>query len=204
MGGGNLAMRGVRLQTMGVEPLMGDEIGMTATFWNAQVVVHDLERANVDTRLLIPPGIEYRLPGVPELEVATPKSLRQLVENSEVGGVGFGSGTPGQTTDAAALDYAVSYRRETGDRALALKGTKHNGVFDDDPAQNPDARPLAVVSAGRMVQEGWFAVDPVCLDLIQEHGIEMRVHSSTAPLVEAVAGRVGTLIVPQPGVLQYA
>jgi uridylate kinase len=106
------------------------------------------------------------------------------------------------------MRLASIYRQGEGaDDVIVLKGTKYNGVYDNDPATTPDAKRLSVVSADVMRQNGWHAVDPECLNSIEESGLPLRVYAtngSVDSLKLAAAGEMGTLIVPQPGIMEYA
>ena len=209
MGAGNLAMRGENLVEYGLDKDTADIIGMGATMQNAFVVHRALSRTQnpkVKSRLFVPETVDHRSDSMDERdkpEWGTPGRLQMAFDDQELAVFGYGSDRKGQTTDAAVLDHAIAYHWETGEEVTVLKGTKHC-VHDANPTENPNARPLAIVSADRMQQERWTVVDDTCLELVQEHGITVRVHTLEVPLVEAVGGSVGTLIVPQSGVLQYA
>jgi uridylate kinase len=203
-GAGNLAMRGEMLQKAGIDSTLADQMGMVGTLWNAQVVAGDLRDRRIPARLLKAPSVGYEMPGMSQIDDFSPEQVCDSIVCRELVVIGGGSGKTGQTTDAAVLDLAVEYRDALKLDTLTFKSTKYDGVFDADPALSDDARQLRRVSAARMRDEGWSAVDPQCLDLIEEHGISMRVYASQAPLEAAVAGEVGTLIVPQRGILEFA
>jgi uridylate kinase len=204
VGAGNGGLRGDKMKESGMDPLVADQNGLTGTIMNARVVASDLAKKNIPHRLLLAEGIDYRMPGMAPIPASTPEALQACIEEQLLAIVGGGSAQYNQSTDAAILDHLAAYRAATGAQVRALKGTKVDGVYDSDPLKNADARMLTRVSADVMRKNGWTAVDSVCLDRIEQTGIEMRVHNMDARLMDAVGGHVGTLIMPESSVMVYS
>ena len=128
IGGGNI-WRGLAASSQGMDRATADYMGMVATVLNALALQDALEKAGVHTRVMT--AIEMQ-------EVAEPYIRRRAIRHMEKGRVvilAAGTGNPYFTTDTAAALRAV----EIGAQVL-LKGTKVDGVYDDDPMSNPNAR----------------------------------------------------------------
>jgi uridylate kinase len=206
VGAGNLAMRGEQIQARGFSPKHADMLGMLGTYWNADKMSEWLTEAKVPHRLLVAEGIQ--MPGMGDVVRCTPAAMRAAFDDGELVVIGGGSGKPGQSTDAAGMDHGEAYCAATGEDVCVSKATRLGGVFDSNPELwtpgNPEPRMFSAVSAATMAENEWLAVDPVCLDRIQATGLNMRLHGFEAPLSDVIAGTTGTLVVAQPGVLEYA
>src|SRR5690606_12340464 len=127
VGAGNL-FRGAELQSAGLDRVTGDHMGMLATVMNGLALRDALERSNIRTRLMsaIP------MSGIVE-HYDHPHAIRCL-KNGEVVIFGAGTGNPFFTTDSAACLRGIEINAD-----VVLKATKVDGVYDADPAMNPDA-----------------------------------------------------------------
>ena len=89
-------------------------------------------------------------------EVAEPYILRRALRHFEKGRIVIfsgGTGNPFFTTDTAAILRALETKCD-----IALKGTKVNGIFSEDPLKNSRAptytviimlRPISVITIGK-------------------------------------------------------
>ena len=118
--------------------------------------------------------------------------------------VAGGTGEDGKTTDNAVLEYARRHAEAwPTDEIVVLKGTKYDGVYDQDPAKHAGARRYAQISASDMLREyhRFGAVDRDCLTAIEQSGIGMRVYRDSDHDLEAALSNngssIGTLIVPE-------
>src|SRR5206468_3771912 len=128
IGGGNI-FRGLSGTAVGMERASGDYIGMLATVINSLTMQNELERRGVTTRVQSAISMQA---------ICEPYIRRRALRHLEKGRVvifGAGTGNPFFTTDTAAALRAS----EMGCDAL-LKATKVDGVYDDDPLRNPNAR----------------------------------------------------------------
>ncbi|MFM9053510.1 MAG: uridine monophosphate kinase [Solirubrobacterales bacterium] len=129
VGGGNI-YRGIDGTTGGVDRATGDYMGMMATLLNALTLQDALESRGRFTRVLS--AIDVR-------EVAEPYIRRRAMRHLEKGRIvifAAGTGNPFFTTDTAAALRALEIHAE----AILMAKNGIEGVFDRDPASDPDAQ----------------------------------------------------------------
>lgn len=128
VGGGNF-WRGLTASAQGIDRATADYMGMLATVMNALALQDSFETIGMATRVLT--AIEMR-------EVAEPYIRRRAIRHLEKGRVvifGAGTGNPFFSTDTAAALRAIEVEAE-----IILKATKVDGVYEQDPVLNPDAK----------------------------------------------------------------
>lgn len=128
VGGGNF-WRGLTASTQGIDRATADYMGMLATVMNALALQDAFEKIGMATRVLT--AIEMR-------EVAEPYIRRRAIRHLEKGRVvifGAGTGNPFFSTDTAAALRAIEVEAE-----IILKATKVDGVYEQDPNVNPEAK----------------------------------------------------------------
>jgi len=189
-GGGNI-VRGNRLGEHGVNRATADYMGMLATVVNALSLQDALERLGAETR--VQTAIEMR-------EVAEPFIRRRCIRHLEKGRVvilGAGTGNPHFTTDTAA---ALRAREIEAD--AVLKGTNVDGVYSDNPAENPDATRFDTLSYEDVLRRDLRVMDATAITLLREAKIPIVVFDihQEGNIEKAVQGDVvGTLIVARAG-----
>ncbi|KAL5098385.1 hypothetical protein RYX36_002712 [Vicia faba] len=115
----------------GLDRSSADYIGMLATVMNAIFLQATMESIGIPTRM----QTAFRMS-----EVAEPYIRRRAIRHLEKGKVvifAAGTGNPFFTTDTAASLRCAEINAE-----VVLKATNVDGVFDDDPKHNPQARLL--------------------------------------------------------------
>ncbi len=78
-----------------------------------------------------------------------------------------------------------------------LKGTKVDGVYDDDPATNPDAKLYKTLSYNEVLDKELKVMDLAAFTLARDHNVPIRVFNMNTPgcMKAVVMGEdVGTLI----------
>jgi uridylate kinase len=185
VGGGNI-FRGLAASAKGMERASADYIGMLATVMNALALQDGLEKAGVPTRVLSAIAMN---------EVAEPYIRRRAMRHLEKGRVvilAAGTGNPYFTTDTAAALRAV----EIGAQVL-LKATKVDGVYDDDPLTNPDAKRHERLSYDQMLDDRLQVIDATAVTLCMENDLPIVVFDINEPghiKAAALGEPVGTLI----------
>ncbi len=185
IGGGNIFRGGVG-QALGIDRNTGDYMGMLATVINALALQDALEKSGVATR--VQTAIEMK-------EIAEPFIRRRALRHLEKGRVvifGGGTGNPYFTTDSAAALRAS----EIGAAAL-LKATKVDGVYSDDPAQNPKARRYRSLTFQQALTSRLKVMDSAAFSLCMENNIPIIVFDffKTGNIERVLAGQpVGTLV----------
>lgn len=161
---------------------------MLATVMNALSLQSALECQGIQTR--VQSAIEMK-------EVAEPYIRRRAIRHLERGRVvifGAGTGNPFFTTDTCAALRAA----EVG-ASCVLKATKVDGVYDEDPTKNPNAKLIPKLSFAQIENEKKIAVmDKTAVTLCRENNIPVVVFNikRKGALTEVVKGstEIGTTI----------
>tara|TARA_Y100001935_G_scaffold223573_1_gene199271 strand:- start:211551 stop:212270 length:720 start_codon:yes stop_codon:yes gene_type:complete len=157
IGGGNI-FRGVKGATEGMDRVQGDYMGMLATMINAMALQDALERQEVKTRLLSAIRMEA---------IAEPFIRRRAVRHLEKGRVvifGAGTGNPYFTTDTAGALRAIEVEAD-----VILKGTRVDGIYDDDPEKNPEAKKFDVITGDEVLKRRLSVMDLTAFTLCREN-----------------------------------
>jgi uridylate kinase len=186
VGAGNI-YRGLAGAAAGMDRATADYMGMLATVLNALTVQDALEKAGSNTRVLS--AIEV-------MEVAEPYIRRRAIRHLEKGRVvifAAGTGNPFFTTDTAAALRALEIHAE------AILMAKHGveGVYDADPAVEPNARFIPELSHREAIERGLRVMDSTALSLCMDNDLPIYVFSTDdeANIGRVVRGeRVGTLV----------
>ena len=185
IGGGNI-FRGAGLARAGMDRVTGDYMGMLATVMNALAIQDALESQDVHARVMSALQIH---------EVCEDYIRRRAVRHLEKGRVvvlAAGTGNPFFTTDTAASLRAI----EIGADVL-LKATKVDGVYDADPASNPNAKRYETVSFDKVLADKLSIMDATAVVMCRDNNLPLRVFDLTRAnaLAQAMSGdNVGTLV----------
>lgn len=185
VGGGNI-FRGITGAQTGLDRPTGDYMGMLATVINALAIQASLEQHGVATRVLT--AIEMR-------PVAEPYIRRRAQRHLEKGRVvifGAGTGNPFFTTDTAAALRA----NEIGADVL-MKATNVDGVYDDDPRKNPNAKRYEELDYTTALTKNLGVMDATAVSLCRENRLPILVFNLTRPgsIIKVLRGeKIGTLV----------
>src|ERR1700719_3878796 len=185
IGGGNI-WRGADAAATGIDRATADYMGMLATVMNALAMQDAMEKLDMVTR--VQTAIEMP-------PVAEPFIRRRAVRPLERGRVvilAAGSGNPFFTTDTAAALRAVELNAQ-----VLLKATKVDGVYDDDPMRNPNARKFAELSYMRALNMGLRVMDSTAISLCKDNHMPIVVFDfNEAGALEAIVRgeKYGTLV----------
>lgn len=185
IGGGNI-FRGIQAESVGIDRVQGDYMGMLATVINAMALQSALEKQGMYTRLMSAINMD---------QVCEPFIRRRAVRHLEKGRIvifGAGTGNPYFTTDSTASLRAIEIEAE-----VVLKGTRVDGVYTADPEKNPDATKYSNISFQEVYEKGLNVMDMTAFTLCQENKLPIIVFDMNKPgnLERTVAGEeVGTLI----------
>ena len=163
VGAGNI-FRGVKGASAGMDRATADYIGMIATVMNAMTLQDALERIDVPTRVQT---------AITMQELAEPYIRRKAIRHLEKGRVvifGGGSGNPFFTTDTTAALRAAEISAE-----VLFKATKVDGVYDSDPAKNPDAKRYDTLTYSHVLQEDLKVMDGTAIALCKDNNIPIVV-----------------------------
>ena len=185
IGGGNL-FRGVSGSSKGMDRVQADYMGMLATVINGLALQGALENNNIPTRLQTAIKIEA---------IAEPFIKRKATRHLEKGRVvifGSGTGNPYFTTDSAAVLRAIEINAD-----VILKGTKVDGIYNDDPEKNIEATKFDNLSFDEVLKKGIKVMDTTAFTLSQENKLPIIVFdiNTSNNLFKVVKGEnIGTRV----------
>ena len=185
IGGGNI-FRGVSGSSQGIDRVQADYMGMLATVINGLALQSALENIEVPTRLQTALKIEA---------VAEPYIKRKAVRHLEKNRVvifSAGTGNPFFTTDSAAVLRAVEINAD-----VILKGTRVDGIYNEDPEKNKEAVKFDSLSFEEVLKKGLKIMDTTAFTLSQENKLPIIVFdmNTKGNLVRVVSGEnIGTKV----------
>jgi uridylate kinase len=185
LGAGNI-WRGKDGLVHGMDRATADHMGMLATVMNALALADALERMGITTR--VQTAIEMRAFAEPYIRL---RAIRHL-EKGRVVVIGGGTGNPYFTTDTAA-----SLRAMEIDADLLIKATKVDGVYSEDPHENPDAERFDHLTYMEALEMRVGVMDATAISLCMENDLPILVLNLWQPhsLERALKGEnIGTLI----------
>ena len=163
IGGGNI-FRGLAGAANGMDRVQGDYMGMLATVINGMALQGALEDAGMLTRLQTALKIEA---------IAEPYIKRRAVRHLEKGRIvifGAGTGDPYFTTDTAAVLRGVEVHAD-----VILKGTRVDGIYDQDPEKFPDAVKFDTISFDDCLKKNLNVMDTTAFTLSLENKLPIVV-----------------------------
>lgn len=185
IGGGNI-FRGVAASTQGMDRASSDYMGMLATCINALALQDALEKEEVPTR--VQTAIEMA-------EIAEPFIRRRAMRHLEKGRVvifAAGTGNPYFTTDTAAALRAAEINAN-----IIMKATKVDGIYDKDPAKNPDAKMYKDINYIDVLNQGLKVMDSTAVSLCMDNKLPILTFNLMVRgnILRAVCGEhIGTLV----------
>lgn len=163
LGGGNL-FRGAKLAKAGMNRVVGDHMGMLATVMNGLALRDALYRADVNAKLMS----AFQLNGICDTYNWS-EAIRMLREKRVVI-FSAGTGSPFFTTDSAACLRGIEIEAD-----VVLKATKVDGVYDCDPAKNPNAKLFQSLSYSEVIDQELQVMDLAAFTLARDHNMPIRV-----------------------------
>lgn len=163
-GGGNI-WRGLSGSSKGMDRATADYMGMLATVINSLALQDALENRGVATR--VQTAIEMR-------QVAEPYIRRKAIRHMEKERVvifAAGTGNPYFSTDTTAALRAAEIEADA--ILMAKKGV--DGVYDSDPAKNPDAKKFDRLNYLDVIQKKLAVMDSTAISLCMDNNIPILV-----------------------------
>ena len=185
VGGGNF-WRGVKDGGGKMERTRADHMGMLATVINALAVADCLEQRGVEVRVQTAIAMN---------QIAEPYIRSKAIRHLEKGRVvifGCGTGCPFFSTDTAAVLRAAEIGAD-----VILLAKNVDGVYDSDPAVNPDAKKYDHLSYMDVLNQGLGVMDSTATSLSMDNHIPILVFALSDPenIHRAVNGeKIGTLV----------
>lgn len=185
IGAGNL-WRGNIGVAHGMDNVTADHMGMIATVINALGLRDALERAGIPARVQTAVQMD---------QVAEPYIRLRAIRHLEKGRIiifAGGTGNPFFTTDSAAALRAREIKAD-----IIIKATKVDGVYDDDPKKNPNAKKFEHITYGEAIDYRVKVMDMTAITMCMDHGMPLIVLNfwEEGALRRAIIGeKVGTYI----------
>ena len=185
IGGGNI-YRGLSGAQNGIDRVQADYMGMLATVINGLALQNALESIDTPTRLQTAIKME---------SIAEPFIKRKATRHLEKGRVvifGSGTGNPYFTTDSAAVLRAIEINAN-----VILKGTRVDGIYNEDPEKNKKAIKFDDISFEETIKKGLKIMDTTAFTLSKENKLPIIVFDINIKgnLTKVVSGKkVGTRV----------
>lgn len=185
IGGGNI-FRGGQAESLRIDRVQGDYMGMLATVINGIAIQSALERHGIFTRLMS---------GIKMEQVCEPFIRRRAIRHLEKGRIvifGAGIGNPYFTTDSTASLRAIEIQAD-----VVLKGTRVDGVYDKDPEKHKDAVKYETLTFQEAYEKNLNIMDMTAFTLCRENNLPVIVFdmNKKGNLMRVVKGeQAGTTI----------
>jgi uridylate kinase len=163
IGGGNI-FRGLSEKAKEMDRVQADNMGMLATIINSLALQDVLEKRGIHTRVMT--AIE--MPKIAEPFIRR-RAIRHL-EKSRVVIFAGGTGNPYFTTDTAAVLRAIEIEAD-----VIVKGTRVDGVYNDDPEKVKDAFKFDRISYMEIVKRGLKIMDTTAITLSMDNKLPIIV-----------------------------
>ena len=183
VGGGNF-WRGRTSKDM--DRATADYMGMLATVMNSLALQDAFLALGVPAK--VQTAIEMR-------EIAEPYARRKALSHLEHGDVvifGAGTGNPFFSTDTTAALRAAEMEAD-----VILLAKNIDGVYDSDPAVNPDAKMFSELTHMEVVERDLKVMDLTAATLCKDNNIKILVFAiaEEGNVLKAIAGeKIGTII----------
>lgn len=165
VGGGNI-FRGMKnSQKLGMDQASGDYVGMLATVMNAIALQSELRKIGVPCR--VQSALDINKIAEPYIRF---KAIRHLEKNRVVI-FAAGTGNPFFTTDTAAALRAA----EIGAEAMLMAKNGVDGVYDDDPRVNPNAKKYEKIKYDDIIVNNLKVMDLTSCSLCKQNNIPIYV-----------------------------
>ncbi|MDC0625656.1 UMP kinase [Alphaproteobacteria bacterium] len=163
IGGGNI-FRGVKGASEGIDRSTSDYMGMLATVMNALSLQSCLEQINLPTRVQS---------AISMSQIAEPYIKRKAVRHLEKKRIvifAAGTGNPFFSTDTAA-----SLRASEMGCSKILKATKVNGIYDNDPNLDKNAKLIKDITYSEVISKNLRVMDMTAISLAKESNIPIYI-----------------------------
>ena len=183
VGGGNF-WRG--RQGTQMDRTTADHMGMLATVMNSLAMMDAIEQKGIPTRVQTALNM---------VSLAEPYVLRKALhhfEKKRIVIMACGTGNPYCSTDTAAAQRACEIKAD-----VLLMAKNVDGIYDSDPAKNPNAKKYDRLTFGDIMNKGLKAMDTTAATMCAENDIPVLAFAlgEKDSILRAVCGeKLGTII----------
>src|SRR3984893_9955481 len=187
VGAGNI-LRGAQFSAGGrvIKEATAHYMGMVATVLNGLALQDALESLNCETRLQTAIRMET---------VAEPYIRRRCIRHLEKGRIVILAGGTGNTF--VTTDTAAALRARELQANILLKATRVEGVYSEDPEQNPHAVRYEKLTYSQVLRDNLRVMDMAAISLCREAKLPILVFNfkREGNIERAIAGHaIGTLV----------
>ncbi len=187
IGAGNIA-RGSIFEKSGIDRISGDKMGMLGTVINSLAMEDALKKLGIDTVVLS----AVSMPSF--LETYTKEAANKYLSEKKVVIFAGGTGKPFFTTDTCATLRAI----ETSSDAILMAKNGVDGIYDDDPRINKNAKMFKNISCSTIIQKDLKVMDISAVKLLKNQDINVCVFNMSNPenFLKVINGEdIGTTII---------
>ncbi|MCQ2087418.1 MAG: UMP kinase [Bacilli bacterium] len=171
IGAGNI-WRGKFASENGLDRIPADYMGMLGTVINAVTMSSVLKNLNVES------VVTSAVPAIEGVTVAySIETADKAMNDGKVVFLSGGTGKPLFTTDTAATMRAI----ELGCDAILIGKNGVDGIYDDNPATNPNAKFIPEIAFNEIIKRNLQVMDITAIELIKDKDIDVRVFSMEDP-----------------------
>lgn len=185
IGAGNI-FRGMAVAAKGADRVTGDVMGMLGTVINSLALGDAIEQAGVKVK------VYTSIPMPTVADTFTARDANAALGDGFVVVCAGGTGNPFFTTDTAAALKAIELRCD-----VLLKGTKVDGVYSEDPKENPSAQRYEQISHEEVIARNLKVMDTAAFALARDNGLPIIVYAldDNEGLMGVLAGRTRSTLV---------
>ncbi|MEG1733341.1 MAG: UMP kinase, partial [Longicatena sp.] len=181
VGGGNF-IRGKMVESMGIERVQADYMGMLGTVINALAVQSALEQEGVPTR--VQTAIEMQ-------KVAEPFIVRKAIRHLEKDRIvifGAGTGNPYFSTDTTAALRASEIKADV----ILMSKNGVDGVYNADPKTHPEALKYDKLTYMDLIKQNLAVMDTTATSMCMDNDIDLVVFNMNEQgnILKAVKGDI--------------
>lgn len=185
IGGGNW-FRGVTGSSIGLTRITADQVGMLATVMNAFMLREMLVQQGLEVHIMSALSIGNFVEPFERIQA------KQYLQQGKVVIFAGGTGHPFVSTDAAASLRALEIEAD-----ILLKATSVDGIYSEDPNQNPNAQRYTQLTYQEVLKNELSVMDLAAFIQCRDHNLPIRVFSiyPTENLNKVFKGEpIGTLV----------
>jgi len=185
VGGGNF-WRGVKDGGGKMERSRADQMGMLSTAMNALVLNDVLSQNDV-------PSIVLSATAMPAIaDLYSFRAADAALKEGKVVIFACGTGNPYFSTDTGAVLRATEIHAD-----VILLAKNIDGVYDSDPAKNPDAKRYDTLTYDEMLEKHLMVIDSTAASLAMDNDISIMLFELKDPenIMRVISGeKIGTII----------
>jgi uridylate kinase len=152
----------------GLDRVTADQLGMTATCFNAKLLEDALNKVGLKSMAMS----DFSVPNLlPDYHYSL---ANDVLEAGEVCILAGGTGNPYFTTDSCAVLRALEL-----DCEVLFKATKVDGVYDSDPNKNPNAKRYSEISYAEVLEKSLEVMDLAAISLAKDSSLPLLVFDFT-------------------------